>query len=145
MLDPTITRECINAAWGGRFRGNASDSPWHHDRCIRSLGMRRRICTCGEIVTNAVPTGRTIVLVHDVTSTLGSFLRQHWVIYAATRADGKLGFFWGETATGVKWLTPDEFALAYSAGSPSAAYVLGDGETPELSRWQRFYCWLTTL
>jgi hypothetical protein len=133
-----LSYEQVMAAWG-TFRGNRSDSPWHHDWVMARLGVRRRIVTCGEIVSGACPPGRSVVLLHDRQSPL---LTQHWAVLVGGAEPGTVRFDMGTGA--IKQWTHAEFAKIYAGATPACAYVVCDGEVPTLTWYRRLYCWLTT-
>ena len=133
--------EQVMAAWG-RFRGNRSDSPWHHDMVMARLGIRRRIVTCQEICDHQVPPDRTVVLVHDWDRTGDAMLDQHWCVVAPAALGGQVYLHMGDGR--VRWWTISDFFGLYARATPACAYVVGDGDVPTLTWYQRLYCWLTT-
>jgi hypothetical protein len=135
------------SAWGGTFRGNRSDSPLHHSRAIRNLGngWGQKIITCGDILAGRAEPDRTVILIHSPSSPL---LKQHWCILAPDSAPGRVHLYLGEVAGQANWYSHEDFEKLYSASIPACAYTVGQGAgfpVPSLSRWQRFWCWWTTL
>lgn len=133
--------EQVMAAWG-TFRGNRSDSPWHHDWVMQRLGLRRRIVTCGEIIAGECPPDRTVILVHDWDKSGGDALTdQHWVVLAPGAPPGQIYLHIGDGK--VRWYTHDQFRRLYAASTPACAYIVGAGEVPTLSWYQRAWLWLS--
>lgn len=134
-----LTYKQVKAAWQG-WRGNRTDSPWHHLRACRNLKLRMRIVTCGDILAYRVPDGRCVVLLHSQDSPL---LGQHWARVLGTAAGGGVRLDWGDGRE--KIARPAAFIEAYSAATPACAYVVGEGDVPTLTLYQRLYCWVTSL
>jgi len=134
----------VIASWGGTFRGDRSDSPLHHSRAIRNLGLGQKIVTCGDILAGRAEPLRTVILIHGFTSPT---LNEHWVVLDGVTVDG----VWLHMGDGgePKHYSHSEFEKLYAAGVPTCcAYTVGQGEgfpPPVLTVWELSWCWVTTL
>ena len=141
----------VLAKWGGTFRGDRSDSPLHHSRAIRNLGLGQKIITCGDILAGRAEPLRTVILLHGLGGgVIKATLKEHWAILAPDSAPGRIHLYLGEVAGQANWYTHEQFTDLYHEGVPTCcAYTVGDvgpGFTlPVLTAWQRFWCWWTTL
>ena len=143
----------VIASWGGTFRGNRSDSPLHHSRAIRNLGLGQKIVTCGDILAGRCPPDRTVVLLHGLDG--NPTTHEHWAVLAPiTPVPGapeqRVHLYLGNVAGQARWFTHEKFTDLYHEGIPTCcAYTVGDVgpgfPVPVLTAWQRLYCWATTL
>lgn len=138
--------DIVMRAWPYGFGGNASDSPWHHDQALANLGLRRRICTLGEILDGKCPVDRTVILFHLGDRLQEQALRQHWVVLknvSPTQVE-----VWNgqgpENGPGWWTMSVDDFKNHYAAASPACAYVVGEGSIPVLAWYQRAWLWLSS-
>lgn len=132
-----LPREEVDDAWGW-WRGDRTDSPWHHDAAMARLGVTRRVVTCGEICSGGAVPGRTVVLIHSKGSPI---LGQHWIVFAGLDAAGRVGLHMGDGRT--LWFDQAVFAARYSGGAPACAYEVGRGDVPRVPWYQRLYMWVT--
>lgn len=128
----------VMAAWPHGFRGNASDSPWHHDAAMAALGIKRRIATCMQILMGSCPENKTVVLLHAFDNPL---MNQHWAVLAGS-SGGIVSMHMGNGQ--IKVFNQTQFEQLYCGATPACAYVVGEGEVPRLSWYQRAWLWLSS-
>jgi hypothetical protein len=135
-----IPRREVDAAWG-RWRGDVTDSPAHHERALARLGVGRTNHTITDVVERRAPPARTIVLLHDRKN---PYFRQHWAVLAGYSPSGEILVAMGNGHTNV--LSPRAFVELTTAGWPNVVYSVGDGENytvPSPPWWQRLWAWMT--
>jgi hypothetical protein len=136
--------------WPTPFRGNDDDSPLHHKGVLAKMGTPWRIVNCGQILQGECPNEKTVILLHALdnpdTWMPEDLLNQHWVTLKEIDSQGRICVHNGKG--GVWPFPPIAFNKVYAGRrgiGPHCAYVVGQGEVPRLSLWERLYLWATSL
>ena len=94
-------------------------NPWALVAAIERLGFEADDkATVTQLVTDQLPVGKTIILVHDFSTKLSGFIGQHWVVFMGRDDQGNFLLHWGKTQE-LEVKKPSDMVKYITAGAPN--------------------------